>query len=68
MTSASGGVRSAAASVLGGTQSALPAATGAGLAGSGGTVQLVVAPGSDGAVATMLMSLVRSGKLQLKVA
>lgn len=41
---------------------------GGGSGGQSGAYQLVVAPGADGAVATMIMQLVRSGQIQLQPA
>lgn len=66
-------LQGAAESALRGTHAALngSVATGRGsgvAAAGGGVLQLVVAPGSDAAVATMINHLIRVGKIQAKVA
>jgi len=47
------------------TQRMLGAGSG-GASGAGGAFELTVSPGSDGAVATMIMTLVRTGQLQIR--
>jgi len=66
MESATGDVRSAASGVLGGAQGALPSA-GGGWAGGGG-VTVTFAGNTSDALATVIMQLVRTGKIQLKAA
>lgn len=63
--SSQAGVRSAASSVLGGAQASLAGGGAAGAAG-GGRLQLVVAPGGDSALATLIMRMVRTGQIQIK--
>lgn len=69
MRSADSDVRSAASSVLGGAQRTLAAAPArAGGTAGGGALQLVVAPGADSALATLIMRMVRTGQIQIKAA